>query len=190
MPQPSTPCTSKDTVTMIEVQSPTYPASSRVESCGCAELHGSSPSTSMSMNSKMTLVEYRLIPGGWAFRDVPAISRVLKSVTESLQTSRDPAARRLAEYTAEVPMSLPQRKSVNEVLSEYTEALSTKKNAVLALASAQVSCEESEAVLLEACGEAYLKRICNVHYVTDDPKSATGRYFDVVSAIRFDPLEL
>lgn len=87
-------------------------------------------------------------------------------------------------------MDLPQRKSVSQVLSEYTCALSRKKSAVLALAAAQVACEESEAVLLEAYGAPHLKHIRDGHYVTDDPKSATGRYFDAVSDIRFDPLEL
>ena len=61
---------------------------------------------------------------------------------------------------------------------------------VLALAAAEVACEESEAVLLEAYGAARLKHLRDIYYVTDQPKSATGRYFDAVSGIRFDPLEL
>lgn len=86
-------------------------------------------------------------------------------------------------------MNLPQRKSVSELQSEYIGALSRKKFAVLALAEAQVACEECEAELFEAYGGARLKHIRDVYYVTDDSKSATGRYFDAVSAIRFDPLE-
>lgn len=61
---------------------------------------------------------------------------------------------------------------------------------MLALAAAQVACEESEAVLVEAYGATSLKHIRDDHYVTDNPRSATGRYFDAVSDIRFDPLEL
>lgn len=87
-------------------------------------------------------------------------------------------------------MDLPQRKSVSEVLSEYVSALSKKKTMVLALAAVQVACEESEAVLLDTYGATHLKHIYGVHYVTDHPNSATGRYFDTVSGVRFDPLEL
>lgn len=76
------------------------------------------------------------------------------------------------------------------MLSEYITALSTKKTAILELATAQVACEEAEAVLLEAYGTAHLQRIRDAYYVTIKPQSATGRYFDAVSGIRFDPLEM
>lgn len=85
-------------------------------------------------------------------------------------------------------MNIPQRKPVSEVLSEYKCQLSRKKNAVLALAAVQVECEESEAVLFEAFGLARLKDLHQGLYVTDNPKSATGRYFNVVSSVRYDPL--
>lgn len=86
-------------------------------------------------------------------------------------------------------MDLPQRKSVNDVLAEYMRALSVKKRMILALAATQVSCEECEAELLEAYSAVDLKRIHGVRCDTADPKSATGRYFNAVSSIRFDPLE-
>lgn len=59
---------------------------------------------------------------------------------------------------------------------------------MLALAAEQLTYEESEAVLLEAYGLSHLKRILDGHYVTDNPRTAIGRYFDAVSSIRFDPL--
>lgn len=86
-------------------------------------------------------------------------------------------------------MDLPQRKSAKLVLSEYISALSKKKTAVLALADAQVACEESEAELLDVYSAAHLQQIHDAHYNTDHPYSATGRYFDAVSDIRFDLLD-
>ena len=79
---------------------------------------------------------------------------------------------------------------MDEVRTEYIYALSRKKIAVLSLAAEQVACEESEAMLLEAFSAEGLERLHDVHYVTDEPKSATGRYFDAVSSIRFDLLEV
>lgn len=61
---------------------------------------------------------------------------------------------------------------------------------MLSLAAQQGACEEAEAMLLEAYGAERLKHLHDTHYVTDEPKSATGRYFDAVSSVRFDPLEL
>lgn len=61
---------------------------------------------------------------------------------------------------------------------------------VLELATAQVACEEAEAELLDTYTVARLIQVRDVYYSTDDPKSATGRYFDAVSGIRFDPLEM
>ena len=68
--------------------------------------------------------------------------------------------------------------------------LSTKKNAVLLLAAAQVACEESEVVLLEVYGAAQLNHIHDSHYTIDNSKSALGQYFNVASHLCFDPLEL
>ena len=61
---------------------------------------------------------------------------------------------------------------------------------MLSLAAEQVACEESEAMLLEAFSAEGLEHLHDVHYVTDEPKSATGRYFDTVSSIHFDLLEV
>lgn len=61
---------------------------------------------------------------------------------------------------------------------------------MLSLAAVQVACEESEVVLLEVFGASQLKRIHDAHYITNNPRSALGKYFDAASSLRFDPLEL
>ncbi|KAG6370854.1 hypothetical protein JVT61DRAFT_10872 [Boletus reticuloceps] len=141
--------------------------------------------------------DYEPIPGNRDFRDQLAASRKPKFTGDSLKTGEDEKSKRwVKKYKAHLmkrargmaPVNLPQRKSFSEVLLEYICALSMKKAMVLALAEAQVACEESEAMLLEVYSEAHLKRIRDVHYITDDPPSATGRYFDAVSGVCFDPL--